>query len=119
MELDKYLQKHKLNMKCSKKDKISAITVNVLKQESVEKQKKVMKHVSVQLQEDDNLEDRTVSGDSDEDNGNDDDDSDLVFKDFDEQSNELSPQEGLIVTTRSGQSPGKLENPESRILIIN
>ena len=70
-----------------------------------------MKEVSSQLQDGDDLVDRTVSDDdlsyeSDEDNSSDDDD-DLVFKDFDEESVELSQlAHGLVVTTRSGRSAG-------------
>ena len=111
VELNKYLEKYKLNLKCSKKDKIQAITLNVLKQKSVERTKHVMKEVSSQLQDGDDLVDRTVSDDelsyeSDEDNSSDDDD-DLVFKDFDEESEELSQlAHGLVVTTRSGRSTG-------------
>jgi hypothetical protein len=111
VELNKYLEKYKLNLKCSKKDKIQAITLNVLKQESVERTKHVMKEVSSQLQDGDDPVDRTVSDDelsyeSDEDNSSDDDD-DLVFKDFDEESEELSQlAHGLVVTTRSGRSAG-------------
>ncbi len=68
-----------------------------------------MKEVSSQLQDGDDLVDRTVSDDdlsyeSDEDNSSDD---DLVFKDFDEESVELSQlAHGLVVTTRSGRSAG-------------
>ena len=122
VELNKYIEYHKLNMKCSKKDKIRAITVNVLKQESMEKQKDTMRQVSGQVEYDDYLLDNAVlsSDDSDyehtweseargsnnvvnNDDESDDDDFDLVFKDLDEESDNFS-QSGLIVTTRSGRN---------------
>ena len=124
VELNKYIEYHKLNMKCSKKDKIRAITVNVLKQESMEKQKDAMRQVSGQVEDDGDLLDNAVlsSDDSDyeytseseargsnnggnNDDESDDDDCDLVFKDLDEESDNFS-QSGLIVTTRSGRNAG-------------
>lgn len=111
VELNKYLEKYKLNLKCSKNDKIQAITLNVLTQESVERTKHVMKEISSQLQDGDDLLDRSVGDDklsceSGEENSSDDDD-DLVFRDFDEESEELSQlAQGLVVTTRSGRSAG-------------
>ena len=60
VELNKYIEYHKLNMKCSKKDKIRAITVNVLKQESMEKQKDAMRQVSGQVEDDGDLLDNAV-----------------------------------------------------------
>ena len=111
-------------MKCSKKDKIRAITVNVLKQESMEKQKDAMRQVSGQVEDDCGLVDNTVlSSDNsdyehtsesearDSNNGgnnddeSDDDDCDFVFKDLDEESDNFS-QSGHIVTTRSGRNAG-------------
>ena len=111
-------------MKCSKKDKIRAITVNVLKEESMEKQKDAMRQVSGQVEDDGDLLDNAVlsSDDSDyeytseseargsnnggnNDDESDDDDCDLVFKDLDEESDNFS-QSGLIVTIRSGRNAG-------------
>ena len=40
MELDKYLQKHKLNTNCKKTDKSRAITADVLQKEIIENNRK-------------------------------------------------------------------------------
>ena len=76
MELDKCLQKHKLNTNCKKTDKIRAITADVLQKATIEKQQKVINHI-LNSPIDKDLD----NGDSDE---TEDSDSDgLVFKDLD------------------------------------
>jgi hypothetical protein len=116
VELNKYLERYKLNLKCSKKDKIHAITVNVLRQESEETTKNVMQQVAPKIQDAGDISDRTTSddeiGESDSEyEAENDDDSDLVFMDLDEQSQEQSEEllpesDRLIVTTRSGRIAG-------------
>jgi hypothetical protein len=74
-------------LKCNKKDKVQKITVSILRNELVEKNKNVIKdlEVSSQLQDKDDLFNRTVSDDEfsyesyGDDYGNNDDD--LAFKD--------------------------------------
>ena len=115
MELDKHLQKHKLNTNCKKTDKIRAITVDVLQKETIEKQKKVINGIlnSPIYKDSDHPVDKDLdNGDSDE--NEDSDSDDVVFKDLDfEVENEENEDEGLnseeeelIVTRRYGRTAG-------------
>ena len=117
MELDKYLQKHKLNTNCKKTDKIRAITADVLQKETIEKQQKVINHIlnsPIDKDSDHPVDKDLDNGDNDE--TEDSDSDDLVFKDLDfEVENEEnededlnSEEEDLIVTTRYGRTATSL-----------
>ena len=98
-ELDKYLKKHNLYMKCNKKnDKIKAITTSVLKSERADKQK----HAIVQNREEiDIVDDRDEESDNSD--NKDSDDEDIISKNLDESSTseEFDPYEEapLVVAT--------------------
>ena len=98
-ELDRYLDKFKLNKKCKKADKIKSITVNVLRNMPVEEH---------QLKNYENDEKSDSDGaDEETDSEFDDDESDLVFHDLDEE--EINADEAdvpLIRRNRYGRLVG-------------
>ena len=115
MELDKYLQKHKLNTNCKKTDKMRAITADVLQNETIEKQHKVINGIlnnPIDKDSDNPVDKDLDSGDSDE--NEDSDSDDLVFRDLDfeveneeNEDEDLNSEEGeLILTARYGRTAG-------------
>ena len=115
MELDKYLQKHKLNTNCKKTDKIRAITADVLQKETIEKQQKVINHIlnsPIDKDSDHPVDKDLDNGDSDESEDSDSDDLDFKYLDFEVEKEENededlnSEEEDLIVTTRYLRTAG-------------
>ena len=114
-ELDKYLQKHGLNTKCKKVDKIKSVTVHVLRNMTDSDHRR--KVHGLNAREQDAVEQETTSEEiSSEEEGEEEDD--LVYADLDEADvSENSEQDEehtewsenshpLITTTRSGRHTG-------------
>ena len=114
MELDKYLQKHKLNTNCKKTDKIRAITADALQKETIEKQQKVINHIlnsPIDKDSDHPVDKDLDNGDNDE--TEDSDSDDLVFKDLDfeveneeNEDEDLNSEEEDLIVTRYGRTAG-------------
>ena len=84
LELDRYLDRHNLHKKCSKKDKVKAITADILRRQANNNLRKVIEELS-QPDIPDELDEESDISDSDDDD-DDDSDNDLVFDDFDDEN---------------------------------
>lgn len=112
LELDKYLDRHNLHKKCSKKDKVRAVTADVLRKQASDNINRVIKESSHRNEEVPDVEDEENDITNSDDDVDDDSDNDLVFDDFDDENNEKIEEQdswfndNLVVATRSGRQAG-------------
>jgi hypothetical protein len=110
LELDRYLDRHNLHKKCRKKDKVKAITADILRRQTNNILKNVIEESS-QPDIPDELDEESDISDSDDDDDDDSDNDLVVFNDFDDENDEGnekqdSSKEKLFVSTRSGRQAG-------------